>query len=51
MKYLFIVLSMAMVCERVGFDMAQIDRCENDEVVCYVKHGIGGSISCIKKEE
>lgn len=49
MKYLIIILSFAMTCERVGWDNAAINRCENDEVICYTKQGIGGGISCVKK--
>lgn len=46
---LIVCLSFAMTCEQVAFTNTAIDRCENDEVVCYIKFGIGGGISCFEK--
>ena len=50
MKKIILLLVLTMTCEQVAFQGSSILRCYNDEAVCYIKHGIGGGISCIAKE-
>lgn len=51
MKKILFLIAFTMTCKEVteGWVPA-IYRCENDEVVCYVKPGRDAGLFCIKKE-
>lgn len=50
-KIFFLILFFAMTCEKVYTDMFSIiQRCENEEIVCYTQSNSGGMVCKFKNK-
>lgn len=52
MKYLLsLILLITFTCETVYSGLVPIERCENDEVICYINKFKGGVFCKFKEQE